>query len=60
MDTDDFTVSLPLSELIKLLDSCRQIPSLSERVEFISNRIDGLSYIYPQILDELKDIKKSL
>lgn len=59
-DQDDFTVSLPMSELLRLLNSCRQIPYLSEKVESISNRIDGLSSIYLQILDELKEIKKSL
>lgn len=60
MDNDDFIVSLPLSELLRLLNSCRQIPYLSEKVESISNRIDGLSSIYLQILDELKDIKSKI
>lgn len=60
MEEDDLVVSLPMSELLRLINGTRQIPVLADRIESLSARMDGLSNIYLQILDELKELKRNL
>lgn len=60
MEEDDIVVSLPMSELLRLIYGTRQIPVLADRIESLSARMDGLSNIYLQILDELKALKRNL